>query len=133
MQIFRNHPAHEYYIKPIFSYCYNFSDNGNIQPEYTFTYTHRRNDSRLFNPEDPAADMTFDAPMSLDQANSYYQLDKTLTHTVGFRSSQVFRGDGHFWRIMLGPTLGFNTQHLDYTQAGQAIRKTRHSMQFTDS
>lgn len=133
MQIFRNHPAHEYYIKPIFSYCYNFSDNGNIQPEYTFTYTHRRNDSRLFNPEDPAADMTFDAPMSLDQANSYYQLDKTLTHTVGFRSSQVFRGDGHFWRIMLYSTLGFNTQHLDYTQAGQAIRKTRHSMQFTDS
>lgn len=132
MQIFRNHPSHEYYVRSILSYCYNFTGGGYIQPQYTFQYTHRRNDSRLFEPEDPAA-ARFDAPMALDPLNSYYQLDKTLEHLVGFLSSKVFKGDGRFWRIMLGPTLGFNTQHLDYTQAGQAIRKTRHSLQFTDS
>lgn len=132
MQIFRNHPAHEYYIAPTINYCYYFTGGGYLQPEYTFTYTHRRNDSRLFSPEDPDA-ATFDSPMALDPLNTYYQLDKELRHTVGFRSAFSGRGDGHFWRIMLGPTLGFNTQHLDYTQAGQAIRKTRHSLQFTDS
>lgn len=132
MQIFRNHPAHEYYIAPTINYCYYFTGGGYLQPEYTFTYTHRRNDSRLFSPEDPDA-ATFDSPMALDPLNTYYQLDKELRHTVGFRSAFSGRGDGHFWRIMLGPTLGVNTQHLDYTQAGQAIRKTRHSLQFTDS
>lgn len=132
LQIFKNHPRREYYLKPTINYSYYFNGGGYIQPEYTYTYTDRRRDSRLFEPENLEPGMTFNSATELNNANSYSGTNTESRHTIGFRSSFYGGGDWAFWRVALGPTFGIASQKLHYTQAGMTINKHRNSFYYSD-
>ena len=132
-QIFKNHPRYEYYVKPIVNYSYYFNGGGYIQPEYTFSYTNRKRDSRLYEPTDFEPNLFYCNDMTLNVDNSYYSLSTEQRHTIGFRSSCTGRFNNGYWRIMLGPTLGFASQRLNFNQAKQYIIKHRNSVYYSDS